>query len=138
MYPDLPNKPKDVVLDLDDFQFTLNKDGKVGDFSLGYLFYLKSKFPKFKVTVFEKKYVVKYKDYLKREGLDKDMLQECGWCGEAINANEPVVTFDGGHGRIETRSGPRLAARPCGSASAAATASGRRASSRSSATSSAC
>jgi len=50
-YPDLPNKPTDVVFDLDDFQFTL-RNGTVGDVSLGYLFYLKYLFPKFKVTLF--------------------------------------------------------------------------------------
>ena len=45
-YPNLPKNPKDVVFDLDDFQLS------VEDISLGYLFYLKGEYPKFKVTLF--------------------------------------------------------------------------------------
>jgi len=51
MYPNLPNKPKDAVVDFDDHQMTLN-NGRVGDLSLAYLFYLKHLFPKFKATLF--------------------------------------------------------------------------------------
>jgi len=51
-YPEIPVKPEDVVFDLDDFQMTRNQHGQVGDLSLGYLFYLKSLYPNFKITLF--------------------------------------------------------------------------------------
>jgi len=51
MYPELPKEPTDVVFDLDDFQFTTN-NGRVGDLSIAYLYYLKAHFPKFKATLF--------------------------------------------------------------------------------------
>jgi len=50
-YPELPDKPENVVFDLDDFQFTLN-NGQVGDLSLAYLYYINSQFPMFKCTLF--------------------------------------------------------------------------------------
>ena len=49
-------------------------------------------FPKFKEAVFKKKYVLKYKDHIKRASLDPEMIQDCGWCGEEIKPNENVVT----------------------------------------------